>query len=110
MGPATVFVVLFFSCISESLQCGQVKVGRPLSVGSEYASRGQFPWLVPLFTVNEDKFFCGSTIISERHLMSGNVQKKYNCESELIGMGNLSGLKLIRIFLFWNGDDESVGD
>ena len=54
-----------------SQNCGRAKVGTSFSVGSQYASKGQFPWLAPLFYKKGDEFFCGSTIISERHLLSG---------------------------------------
>jgi len=54
-----------------SQNCGRVKVGTSFTIGSEYATKGQFPWLAPLFYKKDDEFFCGSTIISERHLLSG---------------------------------------
>lgn len=57
--------------LSSSQNCGRVKVGTPLTVGGEYAIKGQFPWLAPLFVKDGDKFFCGSTIISKQHLLSG---------------------------------------
>ena len=55
----------------DSQECGRVKVGTSFSVGSEYATRGQWPWLAPLFYRKDDEFFCGSTLISKRHLLSG---------------------------------------
>jgi hypothetical protein len=49
------------------------KVLVALAIGSEYASRGQWPWLVPLLKNDSDKFFCGSTIVSEMHLLTGKI-------------------------------------
>ena len=65
-----VLITTFISSLS-SQDCGRVKVGTSFTVGSEYAIKGQFPWFAPLFYKKDDKFFCGSTIISKKHLLSG---------------------------------------
>ncbi|XP_058448404.1 CLIP domain-containing serine protease B9-like [Malaya genurostris] len=44
-----------------------------LSFNGELTEKGQFPWIVPLFdrTDRRDpKYFCGSTIITRRHLLT----------------------------------------
>jgi secreted trypsin-like serine protease len=53
--------------------CGRARVTGSLSIGSEYAFRGQWPWLVPLLKIDGDKFFCGSTIVSENFLLTGKI-------------------------------------
>jgi secreted trypsin-like serine protease len=71
-------IVLFltaFLATANGHECGRVKVATSLSIGSEYAIRGQWPWLVPLLKNDSDKYFCGSTIVSERHLISGECNR-----------------------------------
>ncbi|CAH1735925.1 unnamed protein product [Chironomus riparius] len=58
--------------LSNSQNCGRVKVGTSFAVGGEYTTKGQFPWLAPLFFKKNDKFFCGSTIISKQYLLSAS--------------------------------------
>jgi secreted trypsin-like serine protease len=75
--PVFSIIVLFFISFLASANgqnCGRVKVPlvSSLSIGSEYANRGQWPWLVPLMTTAE-KYFCGSTILSELHLLTGEI-------------------------------------
>lgn len=44
-----------------------------LSFNGERVSKGQFPWIVPLFDQTQAQtpsYFCGSTIISNRHLIT----------------------------------------
>jgi secreted trypsin-like serine protease len=55
--------------------CGRVKVASSFSIGSEYAVKGQWPWLVPLLNVT-GSFFCGSTIVSEKYLITGKQRRK----------------------------------
>jgi secreted trypsin-like serine protease len=70
-------IVIFISFLATSSAskiqfCGRAQVAASFSFGSEFAMKGQWPWLVPLLTTT-DKYFCGSTIVSEKHLLSGNV-------------------------------------
>lgn len=68
------FLYFFFAILlkfSSTLECGRSQVAASFSVGGEYSSRGQWPWLAPLANRADNKFFCGSTIISDRHLLSG---------------------------------------
>lgn len=53
--------------------CGYPKIGRATVLGGEKFSRGDLPWMVPLFdkTFEPLKYFCGGTIISTRHILSG---------------------------------------
>ncbi|XP_070508851.1 prostasin-like [Chironomus tepperi] len=68
-----IFIILtILSSFGSTQNCGRVKVGTSFTVGSEFATKGQFPWLAPLFYDNNDKFFCGSTIISKQHLLSAS--------------------------------------
>jgi secreted trypsin-like serine protease len=71
----TVIVLFFitFLATANGQDCGCIKVAVSFSIGSEYAVRGQWPWLVPLLKNDSDKFFCGSTIVSDRHLLTGEI-------------------------------------
>lgn len=51
-------------------ECGR-SAESGLSIGGEYSAQGQWPWLAPLFMKDGNKFFCGSSIISDRFLLSG---------------------------------------
>jgi secreted trypsin-like serine protease len=61
--------------LTNSQECGKSQFGASFSVGGEYSEPGQWPWLAPLFKRPKDKaqesFFCGSTIIAKRFLLSG---------------------------------------
>jgi hypothetical protein len=74
MASPFVSILVFFITFlvtSNGQDCGRVKVSGSLTIGSEHAVRGQWPWLVPLLRNESDKFFCGSTIVSEKHLLTG---------------------------------------
>ncbi|XP_055641438.1 serine protease gd-like [Toxorhynchites rutilus septentrionalis] len=60
---------------SSKYVCGKQssKMVNRLSINGELVSKGQFPWIVPLFDRtlrNDPKFFCGSTIITRKHLVT----------------------------------------
>jgi secreted trypsin-like serine protease len=65
------FITFLATCNGQN--CGRVKVEGALSIGSEYAVKGEWPWLVPLLRNDNDKYFCGSTIVSEMHLLTGKI-------------------------------------
>jgi hypothetical protein len=64
------FLILFISIFAINAdECGKVKVGSGLSVGGEFSTPGQWPWLASLF--HKGKYHCGSSLISKKHLLSG---------------------------------------
>jgi hypothetical protein len=72
--PTMITVIVFLAALLATCNgqdCGRVKVLVALSIGSEYAMKGQWPWLVPLLKNDSNKFFCGSTILSQNHLLTG---------------------------------------
>lgn len=69
-----IFVIISIN-LSKSQECGKQKHGSSLIAGGEFSWRGQWPWLAPLFYSLDDRFFCGSTIISKKHLLSGKKCK-----------------------------------
>jgi hypothetical protein len=64
------WVILHFVVAILAQECGRTE-GISNSIGSEYSKQGEWPWLAPLFRKQNDKFFCSSSIISERFLLSG---------------------------------------
>jgi hypothetical protein len=58
--------------------CGEVKVNNPAGLvhgsGTQSTQHGDWPWLVPLFNIHgtaDYGFFCGSSLISPWHLLTG---------------------------------------
>ena len=77
--PKNLLPLLLLTITSSSAnECGQQSVGTGFSIGGEYSLRGQWPWLVPLFEVNDNKFFCSSSIISDKFLLSGEFELEFN--------------------------------
>lgn len=57
-------------------ECGETKA-IILSVrifNGEQTSHGEWPWMASLF-YSYDEFFCGGSIISQYHLLTGEFQK-----------------------------------
>lgn len=52
-------------------ECGLVKYSSGLIFGGTYAKRGQWPWLCTLHDSSSEEFFCGSTLVSARHVVTG---------------------------------------
>lgn len=65
----SVILASLISALAE--ECGQVKYSSELIYGGVYAKRGQWPWLCTLHDVESDEFFCGSTLVSSRHVVTG---------------------------------------
>lgn len=65
--------LLVCSCNSEDNVCGRSDQSAGLIIGGSPVSRGKWPWIVALFktTANESKFFCGGTLISNKHVVTG---------------------------------------
>lgn len=51
--------------------CGNVAFSSGLVVNGLQVLRGQFPFLVALHKVENDKFFCAANLISNRHAITG---------------------------------------
>lgn len=67
------FLILAFAVTASSgdlMSCGLNDRPSGLVFGGTNSTRGNWPWLVALFLVDENKFLCGSTLISRRHLLT----------------------------------------
>lgn len=54
------------------LACGKVNLSRPLIQDGNPALRGEWPFIAALHKVRESKFFCGGTLITNQHVLTGN--------------------------------------
>lgn len=52
-------------------ECGIVKFIDPQIIGGTRTSRGEWPFIAALYYTDDAKFFCGSTIISANHVLTG---------------------------------------
>jgi secreted trypsin-like serine protease len=68
------FVIVQCVIIALAQECGIVKYSSELIFGGDYAKKGQWPWLCTLHDVESEEFFCGSTLISNRHVLTGELQ------------------------------------
>lgn len=64
-------VFLFQSVQPINLECGSVtKSNTPLVLNGEQARRGDWPFIAALY-LKPDKFYCGGTVISTKHVLTG---------------------------------------
>lgn len=69
-----IFSLIFinFSEISTSTDtCGTRKFTAGLIFGGENAVKGQWPWMAPIRNKMRGKYVCGSTLISNKHSLTG---------------------------------------
>lgn len=77
------FLILAFAITASSgdlISCGVNDRPSGLMFGGINSTRGNWPWLVALFLVDQNEFFCGSTLISRRHLLTAAhcIQQKFH--------------------------------
>lgn len=72
-----IFLIIFGSCyevFSLTVKCGKRKNGNrvnPLVFGGNFTEPGDWPWMGPIFLSSNDRYFCGSSLISNRHTLTG---------------------------------------
>lgn len=52
-------------------QCGELLFSKGFTIRGEAITRGQWPYLVALVNVAENSFFCGGSLISAKHVLTG---------------------------------------
>jgi hypothetical protein len=69
------YMTVCFSCYVfdlSSAECGKRPSGRGNSFGSAPVKKETpWPWLVALVNWPKDELFCGGSLISEKHVLSG---------------------------------------
>lgn len=63
--------IIVISAVASEEECGQRKSINPLVFGGTAVIAGDFPWVVPLIRKFNNKFFCGSNLISRQHVLTG---------------------------------------
>lgn len=53
-------------------ECGTVEVIHPFIIPGTPTLRGQWPFIAALYAVHPSKYFCGGTLISSKHVLTGN--------------------------------------
>jgi secreted trypsin-like serine protease len=77
----SVIIACLFSFAS-SKEGGSGKYTTGLIHGGEYAKIGQWPWLCAIHDSVSDEFFCGSTLISKKHVLTGECCVNYRRSTE----------------------------
>lgn len=67
---SAVVVCLFQIYNVSGIGCGRVNIARPLIHNGNAALRGEWPFIAAL--LNKSKFICGGTVITNRHILTGN--------------------------------------
>lgn len=53
-------------------KCGLTSsLSASLTIGGNKTARGQWPFLVGIFSIKTDAFICGGNLISAKHVMTG---------------------------------------
>lgn len=68
------FVVPDFEFLFDS-HCGNVSFSTGFVIGGTKTFRGQWPFLVALYNNNEQAFFCGGSLITSQHVLTGLLYK-----------------------------------
>lgn len=63
-------IVIAANVKAETSECGRKSVTGGLILGGTYSARGQWPWLAALVYSHDQKYFCGSTLISTKHTIT----------------------------------------
>lgn len=57
-------------------KCGRKFVGAGMVFGGEKTTQNSWPWLVALFYLPKNQFFCGGSLISSKHVLSGEKESR----------------------------------
>lgn len=68
---ALIFKFLFDLMTTSAKECGIVKFIEPQILGGSQISRGEWPFIAALYYTDDAKFFCGGTLISNKHVLTG---------------------------------------
>lgn len=66
-----------FSFPSKSQRCGQLTYNSGLIINGDDTTRGEFPFLIALWELPKDRFFCAANLISKRHALTGKTHSDY---------------------------------
>jgi secreted trypsin-like serine protease len=69
------FYLIFIELSRTSENCGNRRGVALLSIGGKQSEKNQWPWLVAFVHTQANTFFCGGSLLSERHILSGELKK-----------------------------------
>lgn len=55
--------------------CGKTEFSKGLIYGGAETVRGEFPFLCALYHIEFNKLFCGATLISSKHVITGKKHR-----------------------------------
>lgn len=55
----------------------ETNFGLGLVIRGNRTKRGEFPFLCALYDIEEDEIFCGGTLITTKHVLTGKTLKKF---------------------------------
>lgn len=71
-----IYVVLVLVCLLRFHQVSGIACERDnLSTrigGGEEVDRGQWPFIVALYLAKESRYFCGGTLVTNKHILTGS--------------------------------------
>lgn len=68
----TVILCLLRGCQVSGIECGRVKFGFGLVRGGSVAERSEWPFIAALYEARPTKYICGGTLISNKHVLTGD--------------------------------------
>ena len=73
----TFLLLITFSSLSVTDDCGTRSYSTGTIFGGNYAVIRQWPWFARLFRIGQvkDQFFCGGSLISDKHVLTGKETK-----------------------------------
>lgn len=71
VGILFLFLLNFEAFASQVQRCGLRQGAFGKVVGGVKAKKNEWPWLVAFIKVPENTFFCGGSLISAQHILSG---------------------------------------
>lgn len=57
-------------------ECGIISIPRGLTIEENQTKKGVWPFAAALYEKKESRLLCGGTLISTRHILTGNKLKK----------------------------------
>jgi secreted trypsin-like serine protease len=69
------FYFWVFIGLSESQSCGDRSGIKGNIVNGNECQRGDWPWITAFVHVTKNTYFCGGSLISSTHILSGKIDK-----------------------------------
>ncbi len=62
---------------SISNECGRINIPKGLTIQNNQTRKGFWPFAVAIYEIKEYKLFCGGTLISRQHVLTGTGFEYY---------------------------------